>query len=45
MALCADGIDNDVDGYVDCEDFDCNWHPMVQAMCDAMGIGVCRDPS
>lgn len=26
-ASCTDGLDNDGDGFVDCEDFDCNYNP------------------
>ena len=44
LTLCTNGRDDDDDGFTDCNDFDCNWHPSVQAMCSAMGIGVCRDP-
>ncbi len=32
--LCSDGIDNDGDGYVDCNDFDCSKNPSVT---------VCKD--
>ena len=26
---CADGEDNDHDGFTDCADFDCAWNPEV----------------
>ncbi len=26
---CSDGLDNDNDGFVDCEDWDCSWNPEV----------------
>ncbi|MEM1033541.1 MAG: hypothetical protein AAGN82_24615 [Myxococcota bacterium] len=26
---CSDGLDNDLDGFVDCEDWDCSWNPEV----------------
>jgi hypothetical protein len=32
---CTDGRDNDCDGFVDCDDWDCNWSPHTQAMCTA----------
>jgi hypothetical protein len=25
--ICFDGIDNDGDGFIDCDDFDCNGNP------------------
>ncbi|MEO1484058.1 MAG: hypothetical protein AAFU77_18285, partial [Myxococcota bacterium] len=28
-ANCVNGIDDDNDGFVDCEDFDCAWNPIV----------------
>jgi hypothetical protein len=28
-ARCSDGQDNDLDGFVDCDDWDCAWHPLV----------------
>lgn len=31
--LCSDGIDNDDDGYTDCEDWDCSHSPHV-TVCD-----------
>ena len=35
MANCTDGRDNDADGFVDCEDWDCNYNPATMAMCAA----------
>jgi hypothetical protein len=26
---CSDGLDNDKDGFVDCDDWDCSWNPLV----------------
>lgn len=26
---CTDGFDGDLDGFVDCEDWDCQWHPLL----------------
>jgi len=26
---CSDGLDNDNDGFVDCDDWDCSWNPEV----------------
>lgn len=28
-ASCTDGLDNDGDGFADCEDFDCNYNPLA----------------
>lgn len=39
LAACSDGQDNDGDSYVDCEDFDCNHHPL--RVCK--GTKVCQD--
>mgnify|MGYP002038764261 CR=1 FL=1 len=36
---CSDEKDNDGDGYVDCDDFDCAWNPLV-TVCD--GPRVCE---
>jgi hypothetical protein len=33
LANCTDGRDNDADGFVDCEDWDCNHNPTTTAMC------------
>ena len=30
---CADGIDQDLDGFTDCDDWDCSWNPQV-TVCD-----------
>ncbi|MEC8023444.1 MAG: hypothetical protein VX223_05880 [Myxococcota bacterium] len=27
---CTDGIDNDLDGFIDCEDWDCNYNPLFE---------------
>ncbi|MFO0713133.1 MAG: hypothetical protein U0353_24975 [Sandaracinus sp.] len=37
-ANCMDGADNDRDGFVDCEDWDCNWNPVTQDLCDYPGL-------
>ncbi len=29
VRLCTDGIDNDGDGFTDCEDWECNYNPLV----------------
>ncbi|MBJ71094.1 MAG: hypothetical protein CMN31_07095 [Sandaracinus sp.] len=26
---CTDGVDNDSDGFVDCDDWDCQWNPLL----------------
>ncbi len=31
---CADSRDNDLDGFLDCDDFDCAWDPAVTACAD-----------
>jgi Ca2+-binding EF-hand superfamily protein len=36
---CTDGLDNDLDGFVDCEDYDCAWHPRLEGLCP---IRVCE---
>ena len=36
---CTDGIDNDRDGFTDCEDWECNHNPLVV---DAEGNPICR---
>ncbi len=28
-ARCQDGLDNDQDGFIDCDDWDCSWNPDV----------------
>lgn len=33
-ANCMDGRDNDDDGFVDCEDWDCNWNPVTRDLCE-----------
>jgi hypothetical protein len=32
-ANCMDGVDNDRDGFADCDDWDCNWNPVTQDLC------------
>jgi hypothetical protein len=32
-ANCMDGVDNDRDGFSDCDDWDCNWNPVTQDLC------------
>jgi len=34
VANCSDGEDNDQDGFTDCEDWDCNWHPILRGLCE-----------
>ncbi len=34
-AACSDGVDNDWDGYVDCDDFDCSMNPDVDVCASA----------
>ncbi|MEO0325136.1 MAG: hypothetical protein AAF447_19410 [Myxococcota bacterium] len=29
VARCSDGIDEDLDGFVDCDDWDCQWNPVL----------------
>jgi len=38
---CSDGLDNDEDGFVDCEDWDCSWNPDV-TVCQPPGERVCE---
>ncbi len=35
---CADGIDNDHDGFIDCDDWDCNWNPVTRDLCLYPGL-------
>ncbi|MBU0550699.1 hypothetical protein KKF91_14435 [Myxococcota bacterium] len=37
---CADGIDNDLDSFVDCLDWDCSYNPAKSLICP--GLGVCE---
>lgn len=39
VASCTDGLDNDADGFVDCDDWDCNYNPLAV---DAAGNPICR---
>ncbi|MGH1346390.1 MAG: hypothetical protein ACRBN8_32790 [Nannocystales bacterium] len=39
-AACSDGLDNDGDGYVDCDDFDCSMDALVTECCQD-GQEVC----
>ena len=39
LCACNDMMDNDLDGFVDCEDWDCSWNPLV-TLC--MGARVCE---
>ena len=39
VATCTDGLDNDGDGFTDCEDWECNHNPLVV---DAEGQPICR---
>ncbi len=41
-ASCTDGLDNDGDGFVDCEDFDCNYNPLAVTV---DGRPLCRSTS
>src|SRR5690606_7490569 len=38
-AGCTDGIDNDLDGFVDCDDWDCNHNPLAVTV---DGTPLCR---
>ncbi|MBX3250990.1 MAG: hypothetical protein KF901_27685 [Myxococcales bacterium] len=29
IAACTDGLDGDVDGFIDCDDWDCQWNPLL----------------
>ena len=35
---CTDGIDNDGDGFVDCDDWDCSYNNLI----DVCGVGICE---
>jgi len=35
MERCTDGEDNDNDGFADCDDWDCNWNPIIRGLCEA----------
>ncbi|MCA9606675.1 MAG: hypothetical protein KC619_13815 [Myxococcales bacterium] len=39
VRTCTDGIDNDLDGFTDCEDWECNHNPLVV---DSSGQPLCR---
>ncbi len=39
VALCTDGVDNDQDGFTDCQDWECNHSPFAV---DASGNSICR---
>jgi hypothetical protein len=40
---CTDGEDNDQDGFIDCDDWDCNWHPTLRGLCETeRGNLVCE---
>ncbi|MCS6856650.1 MAG: hypothetical protein NZM37_02965 [Sandaracinaceae bacterium] len=41
-ANCADGIDNDQDGFIDCDDWDCNWNPQTRDLCLFPGLNIPR---
>jgi len=36
--FCSDGLDNDGDTYVDCEDWDCRWNPLVTVCNDEIKV-------
>ena len=40
-AVCSDGVDNDEDGFTDCDDWDCAWNPKV-TICDGKKLKVCQ---
>ena len=43
-ALCSDGIDNDQDTFVDCDDFDCSQNPSVTICADEENTNaLCSD--
>lgn len=35
VANCSDGVDGDNDGFVDCDDFNCNHNPYTRELCRA----------
>ncbi len=40
---CTDGIDNDLDGFSDCFDWDCAWNPLTREICKEFNpVGVCE---
>ena len=42
LPACADGRDNDGDGFTDCDDWDCAYNPAVLAAGRCQGPRVCR---
>lgn len=43
VAACSDGEDNDDDGFVDCDDFNCNYNPFTSGICrEARGRLICE---
>ena len=40
---CTDGLDNDQDGFADCEDWDCNWNPATRSLCPARATPCATD--
>ena len=39
VEVCNDGVDNDGDSYIDCNDFDCN----DDVVCGGSGVEICND--
>ncbi|MEZ4248216.1 MAG: hypothetical protein R3B99_08265 [Polyangiales bacterium] len=45
VGRCTDGFDGDLDGFVDCEDWDCQWHPLLNPSARTRGAtapGLCQ---
>lgn len=45
VAYCTDGLDGDGDGFIDCDDYNCNYNPLVGDLCrQARGRLICENP-
>ena len=43
---CTDGVDGDLDGFTDCDDWDCQWHPLLNpsaTMATDVAPGLCQN--